>query len=95
MANPLLVGGVLIYTVWRRHPKHEHINAWEVIDEDGFHGWCEFEHHAPTTSIGGVVEFDVPDKGTLDDRLTRRLQALRMAIEDWKTNRLQAEAELS
>jgi hypothetical protein len=86
-AHPLLVDGVLVYTIWRGHPEKDYVHAWEVIDEDGIHGWCEFEHHSPITSIGGVVEFDVPDKGSLDDRLVRRLRALRAAIDNWKANR--------
>jgi len=65
----LLIDGTLLCAVFLSHREQVSTCAWQVIDEFGRQGWAEFEH---------------PDEGSMADRLVRRLQGLRRAIEDWQ-----------
>ena len=84
LAVPLMVDGVLLYVIYWSHRAQDHLYAWQVLDEHGREGWAEFEHHSPTTEIGGVIKLEVPDLGSVGDRLVGRLRGLRKAIEDWR-----------
>ena len=69
LAQPMMVDDVLLYALLYSRRGHSESYAWVVVDPLGRQGRYEFEH---------------PDEGSFEDRLTRRLQALAMAIGRWR-----------